>query len=92
MTPALRRPYSAGKASGDECHRGDHARRERLAEDTDAVGQDDAIQAELQPVVIAADVQLPEGVLGGVGHLQHDLVQLHVVPPGADWMSLELKV
>src|SRR4029077_1141354 len=69
-----------GQTAGDELHRGDHARRQSLPEDTDAVGQNDAIQTELQPVVIAADVQLPEGVLGGVGHLQHDLVHLHVVP------------
>ena len=68
------------QASRDQLHRSDHARRERLPEDADAVGQDDAVQAELQTVVVAADVQLPEGVLGGVGHLQHDLVQLHVVP------------
>ena len=68
------------QASRDQLHRSDHARRQRLAEDADAVGQDDAVQAELQTVVIAADVQLPEGVLGGVGYLQHDLVQLHVVP------------
>ena len=78
--PALRRPYSAGRLPVMSLQRCDHARRQGLTEDADAVGQDHAVQAELQPVVVAADVQLPEGVLGGIRHLQHDLVQLHVVP------------
>jgi hypothetical protein len=53
-----------------------------LAEEADAIRQDHPVEAELQSVVIAADMQLPEGILGGVRHLQHHLVQLHVVATG----------
>ncbi len=90
--PALRRPYSAGRLPVISLQRGDHARRQRLAEDADAVGQDDAVQAELQAVVVAADVQLAERVLRGIRHLQHHLVQLDVVAPGAAWIASESNV
>ena len=57
-------------------------RIERLAEHADALGKDDAVQAVLQAVVLAADVQLSEGVLGDTRRLQDDLVQQGVVAAG----------
>ena len=50
-------------------HRGDEARIERLAEDADALGQNDSIETVLQVIVIAAHMDLPEGVLRDVGCL-----------------------
>ncbi len=70
------------KAACDQLQRGDQARRQSLAEEADAIGEDHSVQAELQAVVIATDVELAEGILGGVGNLQHHLVELHVVAPG----------
>ena len=90
--PALRRPYSRRQAPGNQLQRRDHARRQGLPEDADAVGQDHAIQAELQAVVIAADVQLAEGILGGIRYLQHDLVELDVVAAGLRLDGLGIKL
>ncbi len=60
----------------------DELRIERLAEHVDAFGKDDAVQAVLQAVVLAADVELAERVLRDVGCLQDDLIEQCVVAAG----------
>ena len=54
-------------------------RIERLAEHRNAFGQDDAVEAVLQAVVLAADVQLAEGILRHAGRLQDHLVEQRVL-------------
>ena len=80
MMPAVRRPYSAGKRAGDQLDVAGEPRAQRLAEHAQALGQDDAVQAELQAVVLAADVQLAERILRHAGRLQDDLVERRVLP------------
>ena len=70
------------QCAGDQLQRGDQPRAERLPEHADTLGQDDAIQAVLQVVVIAAHVKLAEGVLGHIGRLHDHLVEQRVVRAG----------
>src|SRR5208282_4428101 len=51
------------------------ARTERLAEAADSFGDDYAVDAVLQSVVLATNMDLAEGVLGDVGRLQKHLVE-----------------
>ena len=82
MMPAVRRPYSAGKRAGDQldlpARRGLSAWLNTLR----ALGQDHAVEAELQAVVLAADVQLAEGILRDARRLQDDLVERRVLAGG----------
>ncbi len=71
-----------GQCAIDERHRGNQPRIQRLAEDTDAFGQDDAVQPILQAVVLAAHVELAERILGDVGRLHDHLIQQIVVAAG----------
>ena len=79
MIPAVRKPYCAGSApviSDTEL-----ASRvcKRLAEDVDPLGQDDAVEAELQIGVVAADMQLAERILGDARRLQQQSVERLIV-------------
>jgi hypothetical protein len=60
----------------------DQARAERLAEHREALGQDGAVDAILQAVMVVAHVELAEAVLHHAGQAQHDLVELLVVAAG----------
>ena len=82
MMPAVRRPYSAGRAPVISSTLSGEARAQRLAEHAQALGQDDAVQAELQAVVLAADVDLAVGILGDARRLQDDLVERRVLAAG----------
>ena len=53
--PVLRR-----QRAGDQRHRISEPGLQYLAKDIDSLGQDDAVQAELQIGVVAADMDLPE--------------------------------
>src|SRR5262249_38066068 len=79
------------EAPGDQLQGRDHPWRQGLAEEADAVREDDAIQPELQAIVIATNVQLSEGVLRRIGYLQHDLVELDVLAArlGLDGLGVE---
>ncbi len=72
MMPPVARPYSAGNApvisSTDDASRG-----RGLAEDADAFGKYDAVEPELQGVVLAADMELAERILHHARHLQNEL-------------------
>ena len=57
-------------------------RIERLAEHRNAFRQDDAVDAVLQAVVLAADVQLAEGILRHARRLQDHLIEQRVVAAG----------
>jgi hypothetical protein len=78
MMPAVRSPYSAGNAPvisvSEEISAG-----QRLPEDADALGQDDAVEPVLQAVVLAAHVKLAEGILRHVRRLHDHLVEQRVV-------------
>jgi hypothetical protein len=71
-----------GQRAGDELHRRREARIERLAEDADTFGDDDAVETVLQRIVLAADVELPETVLRDAGRLQDHLVEQVVLAAG----------
>ena len=65
--------------AGHQTDRGDEARIERLPEHGNSLGKDDAVDTVLQAVVLAAHVELSEGVLRHVRRLQHHLVEQGVV-------------
>ncbi len=71
-----------GQRAGDQLQRADEARIEGLAEHRDAFGDDDAVEAVLQAVVLAAGLQLAERILRHAGRLERDLVQQVVVAAG----------
>ncbi|MBW8760357.1 MAG: hypothetical protein JF586_22435 [Burkholderiales bacterium] len=79
------------QGAGDQRHRLDQARIQRLAEDADALGKDDAVEAVLQAGMLAADMELAEGILHHLGRLQQHLVQRHVVAArhGVDGLRVE---
>ena len=70
-----------GQGAGDQLDAAGQAGADGLAEHAEALGQDDAVEAELQAVVLAADVQLAVRVLRHAGRLQDHLVQLAVIAP-----------
>jgi hypothetical protein len=53
-----------------------------LPEHADTFGQDDAVEAVLQIIVIAANVKLAERILGDIRCLQDHLVEQRVVAAG----------
>ncbi|WP_293382355.1 hypothetical protein [Phenylobacterium sp.] len=67
-----------GQGAGDQVDIGGEARRQRLAEHLQALGQDDVVQAELDVAVVAADVQLAEAVLRHARRLQDHLIELRI--------------
>ena len=54
--------------------------------------QDDAVDAVLQAVVLAADVELAEGILRDVGRLQETWLSSVLSPPGVASIALASKV
>ena len=67
------------QGAGDQLHRIGKSGIERLSKHRDAFWNDDAVQAVLQAVVLAAHMQLPEGVLRHARRLEHDLVEQRVL-------------
>ena len=65
--------------AGDQRHGIGEPRLQRLAEDIDPLRQLNPVEAVLQIGVIAADVDLPERILGNTGSLQQQLVQRLIV-------------
>ena len=68
-----------GQGAGDQPHGFRQARIERLAEHRNAFRQDDAVQAVLQAVMLAAHMQLAEAVLGHAGRLQDHGIERGIV-------------
>lgn len=50
-----------------------------MTEHAEALGQNDAVEAKLQAVVLAAHMQLSEGVLGDARRLENHLIERHVI-------------
>ncbi len=75
-------PVFRGQCARDQFDRGCQPGVERLAEDADALGKDDSVDPELEGIVLAADMQLPERILHNAWHLQHDLIEQRVVAAG----------
>src|SRR5580704_15026864 len=69
--------------AGDEAQRGDQPRAQGLAEDADALGQDDAVQAVLQVVVVGTHVQLTEESCTTSGACSSSWFICTFSPPGA---------
>jgi hypothetical protein len=86
MPPVIQAIFRRQRA-GDEFDRRGEPRIERLAEHADAFGKRDAVEPVLQRVVLAADMELPVGILRHAGHLQDDLIEQVLSPPGVSWMS-----
>ena len=63
------------QGAGDKLKGFHKPRIKRLAKTRDALRDDDAVEAILQAIMVAANMQLAEGILGGAGRLQNDLVQ-----------------
>ena len=53
-----------------------------MAEHTDPLRQNDAVDPILQPVVLAANVELAKGVLSDFGRLHYHLIEQGVVTAG----------
>ncbi len=68
-----------GQCTSDELQRADQTRIERLSEDRNAFRNDDAVEAVLQAVVLAAHMQLSERILRHARRLKHDLIEQIVV-------------
>ena len=67
------------QGAGDQLHRFRQPRIEGLSEHGYAFGNDDAVQAVLQAIVLAADMQLAEGILRGAWRLEDDLIEQRVL-------------
>ena len=91
MMPAVRRPYSAGRAPVISSIFGE-ARAERLAEHAQSFGQDNAVEAELQAVVLATDVQLAKAVLHHPGACSTTWFRGAFSPPGRAWIAWASRV
>ncbi len=70
------------QGAGDQLHAGGQARAEGLTEHAEAFGQDHPVQAELQAVVLAADMELAVGILHRPRGLQDHLVEGGVLAAG----------
>ena len=68
-----------GQGAVDQLDAFRQARIEGLAEHRNAFGQDDAVEAVLQAVMLAADMQLAEGILRHAGRLQDHRIELEIV-------------
>ena len=79
MMPAVRLPYSAGRAPVISRTDFGQPRIERLAEHRNAFRQDDAVEPVLQAVMLAADMQLAEGILGHARRLQDHRIERRIV-------------
>ena len=80
-TPAVRRPYCAGRVPGDEIDAVDESAVDRLAEAADALRKLNAIDTILHIGVLAADMQRAGGfgVLGNARQAQKDFVHRRVL-------------
>ncbi len=67
------------QGAGEQVDVGRQAGAEGLAEHRQALGEDHIVQPVLDVVVVAADVQLAERILGRARRLQDDLVELDVL-------------
>ena len=65
--------------AGDQAHRFRQPRIQGLAEHRNAFGQDDAVEAVLQAVMLAADMQLAEGFLRHARRLQDHRIERGIV-------------
>ncbi len=72
------------QGAGDQLDVGGQARAQGLAEHRKALGQDHVVQPVLHVGVVAADMQLAEGVLHHARRLQDHLVQRHVLAARQD--------
>ena len=90
MMPPVWLPYSAGRAPSISCTDFRQARIEGLAEHRNAFGQDDAVEAVLQAVMLAADMQLAEGILRHARRLQDHRIERGLSPPG--WLAMSSAV
>ena len=71
-----------GEGAGDQRHLAREPWTERLSEDAEALRQDHAVEAELQAVVLAADMELAKAVLRDAGGLQDHGVEGDILAAG----------
>ena len=79
MMPAVRLPYSAGRAPVIRRTDSRQPGIQGLAEHRNAFRQDDAVEAVLQAIMLAADVQLAEGILRHARRLQDHRIERGIV-------------
>ncbi|MCY1170076.1 hypothetical protein D9M73_101350 [compost metagenome] len=75
-------PILRGQCAGAQIEPFDQPRAQRLPEYGDAFGQDRAVDAILQVVMVVAHVKLAAAILHHARQLQQDLVELLIVPAG----------
>ena len=80
--PPVSSPYSAGSAPSFCLTVSASLGSSVWPNTADTLGQDNAVDAVLQLVVLAADMELAVGILRHVGHLQNDRVEQRIVATG----------